>query len=83
MILLNRKYLINVFLFFPSRNESSTTLVQVREQMTGLCVSILHTYHKFGAIASSSGHLILPEVLKILPFYTLGTWCRNNQPWEK
>jgi protein transport protein SEC24 len=53
-------------------NEISTTpLVQVREQMTGLCVSILHTYRKFCATASSSGQLILPEALKLLPLYTL------------
>uniref|UniRef100_A0A0C9S8H8 TSA: Wollemia nobilis Ref_Wollemi_Transcript_11181_4406 transcribed RNA sequence n=1 Tax=Wollemia nobilis TaxID=56998 RepID=A0A0C9S8H8_9CONI len=53
-------------------NEIATTpLLQVREQMTGLCVSILHTYRKFCATASSSGQLILPEALKLLPLYTL------------
>lgn len=50
---------------------SNTPLAQVREQMTGLCVSILHTYRKFCATASSSGQLILPEALKLLPLYTL------------
>ncbi|KAJ0762972.1 putative sec23/Sec24, trunk domain, sec23/Sec24, helical domain, Gelsolin-like protein [Helianthus annuus] len=46
-------------------------LVQVREQMTNLCISVLHAYRKFCATVSSSGQLILPEALKLLPLYTL------------
>ncbi|KAJ0798067.1 putative Zinc finger, Sec23/Sec24-type, sec23/Sec24, trunk domain, sec23/Sec24, helical [Helianthus annuus] len=46
-------------------------LVQVREQVTNLCISILHAYRKFCATVSSSGQLILPEALKLLPLYTL------------
>ncbi|XP_010252184.1 PREDICTED: protein transport protein Sec24-like At4g32640 isoform X2 [Nelumbo nucifera] len=53
-------------------NEIPTTpLLQVREQMTNLCINILHSYRKFCATVSSSGQLILPEALKLLPLYTL------------
>lgn len=47
-------------------------LSQVREQITNLCINILHAYRKFCATVSSSGQLILPEALKFLPLYTLG-----------
>ncbi|GAB2234596.1 hypothetical protein Droror1_Dr00003853 [Drosera rotundifolia] len=46
-------------------------LMQVREQLMNQSVSILHSYRKFCAIVSSSGQLILPEALKLLPLYTL------------
>ncbi|XAR67803.1 hypothetical protein NMG60_11002716 [Bertholletia excelsa] len=46
-------------------------LPQVREQVTNLCINILHSYRKFCATVSSSGQLILPEALKLLPLYTL------------
>ncbi|XP_071721477.1 protein transport protein SEC24 C-like [Rutidosis leptorrhynchoides] len=46
-------------------------LLQVREQVTNLCINILHAYRKFCATVSSSGQLILPEALKLLPLYTL------------
>ncbi|XP_039123746.1 protein transport protein Sec24-like CEF isoform X2 [Dioscorea cayenensis subsp. rotundata] len=46
-------------------------LPQVREQITNLCINILHSYRKFCATVSSSGQLILPEGLKLLPLYTL------------
>ncbi|XP_057966867.1 protein transport protein SEC24 C [Malania oleifera] len=49
----------------------SNPLVQVRDQVTSLCISILHSYRKFCATVSSSGQLILPEALKLLPLYTL------------
>ncbi|KAI3802852.1 hypothetical protein L1987_30997 [Smallanthus sonchifolius] len=49
----------------------STPLLQVRERVTDLCISILHSYRKFCATVSSSGQLILPEALKLLPLYTL------------
>ncbi|KAL5994532.1 Protein transport protein Sec24C [Asimina triloba] len=53
-------------------NEIPTSpLVQVREQITNLCVNILYAYRKFCATVSSSGQLILPEALKLLPLYTL------------
>ncbi|KAF8411765.1 hypothetical protein HHK36_004323 [Tetracentron sinense] len=49
----------------------TSPLMQVREQMTNLCINILHSYRKFCATVSSSGQLILPEALKLLPLYTL------------
>ncbi|KAK9071221.1 hypothetical protein SSX86_009789 [Deinandra increscens subsp. villosa] len=49
----------------------STPLLQVRDRVTDLCISILHSYRKFCATVSSSGQLILPEALKLLPLYTL------------
>lgn len=49
----------------------STPLSQIREQVTNVCVNILHSYRKFCATVSSSGQLILPEALKLLPLYTL------------
>ncbi|XP_077226651.1 protein transport protein SEC24 C-like [Tasmannia lanceolata] len=53
-------------------NEIPTTpLYQIREQITNLCINVLHSYRKFCATVSSSGQLILPEGLKLLPLYTL------------
>ncbi|KAI3856414.1 hypothetical protein MKW92_012316 [Papaver armeniacum] len=46
-------------------------LIQIREQMTNLGVSVLHSYRKFCATVSSPGQLILPEALKLLPLYLL------------
>ncbi|CAN1765018.1 Protein transport protein Sec24-like At4g32640 [Linum perenne] len=43
----------------------------VREQVTNFCINILLAYRKFCATVSSSGQLILPEALKLLPLYTL------------
>lgn len=49
-----------------------SSLSQVREHITNLCINILHAYRKYCATVSSSGQLILPEALKLLPLYTLG-----------
>ncbi|KAI3709656.1 hypothetical protein L2E82_39422 [Cichorium intybus] len=49
----------------------TSALVQIREQVTNVCINILHSYRKFCATVSSSGQLILPEALKLLPLYTL------------
>ncbi|KAF6143798.1 hypothetical protein GIB67_016719 [Kingdonia uniflora] len=58
--------------FCTAANEIPTTpLVQVRDQITNLCINILHSYRKFCATVSSSGQLILPEALKLLPLYNL------------
>lgn len=46
-------------------------ITQVREQVINKCVNILTAYRKFCATVSSSGQLILPEALKLLPLYTL------------
>ncbi|TYI21674.1 hypothetical protein ES332_A06G054000v1 [Gossypium tomentosum] len=60
----------------------TSPLVQVREQVTNLCINILFSYRKFCATVSSSGQLILPEALKLLPLYTLAlmksTGLRND-----
>jgi protein transport protein SEC24 len=60
----------------------STPLLQVREQVTNLCISVLFSYRKFCATVTSSGQLILPEALKLLPLYTLAlmksTGLRND-----
>ncbi|XP_010929766.3 protein transport protein SEC24 C [Elaeis guineensis] len=49
----------------------TSPLSQVRDQITNLCINILHSYRKYCATVSSSGQLILPEALKLLPLYTL------------
>ncbi|KAG6668921.1 hypothetical protein I3843_01G198300 [Carya illinoinensis] len=49
----------------------SSPLLQVREQVTNLCINVLLSYRKFCATVTSSGQLILPEALKLLPLYTL------------
>ncbi|KAK8580236.1 hypothetical protein V6N13_143355 [Hibiscus sabdariffa] len=57
-------------------------LLQVRDQITNLCINTLLSYRKFCATVSSSGQLILPEALKLLPLYTLAliksTGLRND-----
>lgn len=47
--------------------------VKTREQLIDNCVNVLFNYRKHCATASSSGQLILPESLKLLPLYTLAT----------
>ncbi|KAL6576227.1 Protein transport protein Sec24B [Orobanche hederae] len=49
----------------------SAPLAQVRDQVTNACVNILSSYRKFCATVPSSGQLILPEMLKLFPLYTL------------
>ncbi|XP_050275700.1 protein transport protein Sec24-like At4g32640 isoform X3 [Quercus robur] len=49
----------------------SRPLLLVRDRMTNLCINILLSYRKFCATVTSSGQLILPEALKLLPLYTL------------
>ena len=44
---------------------------QIREHITSRSVDALYAYRKFCATNSSSGQLILPEALKLLPLYTL------------
>ncbi|XP_038725298.1 protein transport protein Sec24-like At4g32640 [Tripterygium wilfordii] len=60
----------------------SSPLSVVKEQVTNHCINILPSYRKFCATVSSSGQLILPEALKLLPLYTLalikGTGLRTD-----
>ncbi|GJN12878.1 hypothetical protein PR202_ga31198 [Eleusine coracana subsp. coracana] len=44
---------------------------KVRDQVTSTCINILQSYRKYCASVSSSGQLILPEALKLLPLYAL------------
>ncbi|RHY46668.1 hypothetical protein DYB30_005272 [Aphanomyces astaci] len=54
----------------------------VKEKLVDDCVHVLSNYRKHCATNSSSGQLILPESLKLLPLYTLATLksraLRNN-----
>lgn len=45
--------------------------LQVREAATAQCVNILYAYRRYCATASSTGQLILPEALKLMPLYML------------
>ncbi|XP_050235388.1 protein transport protein SEC24 C-like [Mercurialis annua] len=49
----------------------SDAAVIVREQVMEMCINVLLSYRKFCATVSSTGQLILPEALKLLPLYTL------------
>lgn len=60
------------FIMSAANEIPSAPLAQVRDQATNVCINILYSYRKFCATASSSGQLILPEALKLLPLYTLG-----------
>jgi protein transport protein SEC24 len=59
------------FLKQAAQDVTTTPVAQERERMSGQCVTILYTYRKYCATASSSGQLILPEALKLLPLYTM------------
>ncbi|KAJ4872629.1 Protein transport protein Sec24-like [Raphanus sativus] len=53
-------------------NEIPTkALPLVKEQAMNSCTDALYAYRKFCATVTSSGQLILPEALKLLPLYTL------------
>ncbi|KAG5522503.1 hypothetical protein RHGRI_034613 [Rhododendron griersonianum] len=60
-----------LWILYLANEIPSSPLPQVREQVTNLCINILHSYRKFCATVSSAGQLILPEALKLLPLYTL------------
>ncbi|XP_062182390.1 protein transport protein SEC24 B-like [Phragmites australis] len=49
----------------------TSPLPRIREEATNTCINILQSYRKHCASVSSSGQLILPEALKLLPLYTL------------
>ena len=50
----------------------SSSLSRVREKLINFCINILYSYRKFCVSPPSSGPLILPESLKLLPLYTIG-----------
>ncbi|XP_010523551.1 PREDICTED: protein transport protein Sec24-like At4g32640 [Tarenaya hassleriana] len=49
----------------------SKALPLVKDQVINACVNTLYSYRKFCATVTSSGQLILPEALKLLPLYAL------------
>lgn len=51
---------------------SNSTISDCRKILRENCTEILYTYRKHCAQQTSSGHLILPEALKLLPLYTIG-----------
>ncbi|MCE3050848.1 hypothetical protein HAX54_048287, partial [Datura stramonium] len=63
--------LMSFFLHAAAGEVPTAPLSRIREQVTNLCINILHSYRKFCATVSSSGQLVLPEALKLLPLYTL------------
>lgn len=48
------------------------TLASCQDQLLRHCINQLFSYRKNCTTAPSSGQLILPEALKLLPFYSLG-----------
>lgn len=58
---------------FVDKQLMRTTPMAVKESLVDQCVTVLFNYRKYCASSSSSGQLILPESLKLLPLYTLAT----------
>uniref|UniRef100_K3W624 Uncharacterized protein n=1 Tax=Globisporangium ultimum (strain ATCC 200006 / CBS 805.95 / DAOM BR144) TaxID=431595 RepID=K3W624_GLOUD len=58
---------------FVDKSLMRATPSAVKDHLVDQCVSVLFNYRKFCASSSSSGQLILPESLKLLPLYTLAT----------
>ncbi|EME30069.1 protein transport protein Sec24-like protein isoform 2 [Galdieria sulphuraria] len=52
--------------------EDHMLMSKVREYLTERCIESLYTYRKFCTVSASSGQLILPEALKLLPLFSLG-----------
>lgn len=59
------------FLKQAANSIPTVPLPHLREEVTNTCINILQSYRKNCASVSSSGQLILPEALKLLPLYTL------------
>ncbi|KAI8801010.1 Sec23/Sec24 trunk domain-containing protein [Cladochytrium replicatum] len=49
----------------------TTSLANVREQLTNRCVKILSSYRRHCATSTAPGQLILPESFKLYPMYSL------------
>ncbi|TMW68179.1 hypothetical protein Poli38472_007851 [Pythium oligandrum] len=58
---------------FVDKSLMRTNPVSVKDNLVNECVNVLFNYRKHCAASSSSGQLILPESLKLLPLYTLAT----------
>ncbi|WVZ51990.1 hypothetical protein U9M48_003086 [Paspalum notatum var. saurae] len=59
------------FLKQAANGISTSPLPRIRDEATNTCINILQSYRKHCASVTSSGQLILPEALKLLPLYTL------------
>ncbi|OIW06786.1 hypothetical protein TanjilG_11511 [Lupinus angustifolius] len=68
---LDERILTASLLSVAANEVPSRPLPLVREKVTNLCINALFSYRKYCATVSSSGQLILPEALKLLPLYTL------------
>lgn len=68
----NSRILFGNFFYVAANEIPSKALPLVKEQAINNCVSTLYSYRKFCATVTSTGQLILPEALKLLPLYTLG-----------
>ena len=79
IILCDIVYWCFLFFFYVAANEIPTkALSLVKEQAISSCITALSSYRKFCATVTSAGQLILPEALKLLPLYTLGTSLSLN-----
>lgn len=58
---------------FVDKSLMRATPTAVKDNLVNECVNVLFNYRKHCASSSSSGQLILPESLKLLPLYTLAT----------
>ena len=50
---------------------AASTIVNSRQALLNACINILHIYRRKCASVTSTGQLILPESLKVLPLFTL------------
>eukprot|EP01083_Nonionella_stella_P211212 763908_1 len=64
--------IVNVSLKQVVHQFQSVSFRTARENMVNACIDVLFTYRKYCAHSSSTGQLILPESLKLLPLFTLG-----------
>ncbi|KAI9919042.1 hypothetical protein PsorP6_012221 [Peronosclerospora sorghi] len=58
---------------FVDKQLMRATPMAVKESLIDQCVTALFNYRKYCASSSSSGQLVLPDSLKLLPLYTLAT----------
>ena len=64
--------IFNYFSRWAASMLMSSSIDHTKEVLTSQLTSMLLAYRKYCAASSSSGQLILPEALKLLPLYVLG-----------
>lgn len=64
--------LVNISLRQVVAMSHKSSIISSRDSIRKAIIEILHVYRKRCASSTSSGQLILPEALKLLPLYTLG-----------